>query len=519
MRLGFWLALVLSLVISCIDEKDYDLNSAEVSPSMAIPLAHGEMAIQDILKGNDSVNIKVDANDLVYLEYARTLISQDIRDLFSIPDKGINQSFALHPGTLAAHSKDIRSDSLVEVFDFGLGPEQLSMIDFQSGNINYSATLLPGNSNLQYEVLLTSSDFTSKTDGHHLSLVANGSGSVPLSDYKVTLNKNKFNLKMVLVLKKTSLSRTIGPNTSVAVNFSMAGMNFNVILGFFGDQTANPPADLLSIGAFGTSLGSAQVSFAQPSVALEVVNDYGVPCRVNFSKIEARKPGAVLSLQLNPANPVPIAFPGVLGNSASTLVAVTNSKQVLDFGPTEFFYQLSARINQGLTSGSNFLADTSKLRVKLKVNVPIYGHASGIILRDTVSLDLNKVDQSNVKKASLKVYAVNELPLDARIQLFLIDDHDAVMDSLIAEEDTGLIKGSTVTGTGDLETAGVIDKMLVLDESKLNKIFEAKRMIVVAVLNTSKDATGNSIDVKFKSKYIIKVNVGLLADLNFNIKF
>ena len=409
MRYGLLLASILFVAVSCINRKDYDLHSVDVSPSMVFPLAYGDLTIQDILKGNDSVNIKVYPDDLVYLEYSSTLISEDIRDQFSIPDKSINQSFKIPGGPIPPHSQDIRSDSIVNVVDFGLSPEQLSMIDFKSGNISYSADLLPGNSGLQYEVLLTSSNFASKTDGKPLSIIATGAGTLPMSDFKVTLNKNKFDLKMVLVLKKTNSSIRIGTNNSVAVNFSMAGMDFNVILGFFGDQTVNPPSDTVSIGAFGTTLGSAQVSFAQPQVTLEVVNDYGVPCKVTFSKIEARKNGATMPLQLNPASPVSIAFPGILGNSASTPVAVTNSKLILDFGPTEIFYELSARINQGLISGNNFMADTSKLRVKLHVEVPVYGHASGITLRDTSKIDLSKLNQSQVTKASLKVSATNEL--------------------------------------------------------------------------------------------------------------
>ena len=519
MRHGLLLASILFAAVSCLDHKDYDLHSVDVSPSMVFPLAYGDMTIQDILKGSDSVNIKVYPDDLVYLEYSSTLISEDIRDQFNIPDKSINQSFPIPQGTIPPHSQDIHSDSLVEVVDFGLSPEQLNEIDFKSGTISYSANLLPGNSNLQYEVLLTSSTFLSKTNGKPLSIIATGAGTLPMSDYIVTLNKNKFDLKMVLVLKKTNSSTQIGPNTSVAVNFSMAGMDFNVILGFFGDQTVTPPSDQVSIGAFGLTLGSAQVSFAQPQVTLEVVNDYGVPCKVTFSQIEARKGGLTMPLQLNPASPVTIAFPAILGNSASTPVAVTNAKQVLDFGPTEIFYQLSARINQGIASGNDFMADTSKLRVKLHVEVPIYGHASGITLRDTSKIDLSKLNQSQVMKASLKVDATNELPLDAYIQLYLTDDQDVVIDSLLSTTDTELIRGSAVTAVGDLETAGVMNKVVVLDALKLNKIFNAKKMITVAVLNTSKDAAGNTIDVKFKSKYSLKVNVGIQADLNFNIKF
>ena len=104
MRHGLLLASILFAAVSCLDHKDYDLHSVDVSPSMVFPLAYGDMTIQDILKGSDSVNIKVYPDDLVYLEYSSTLISEDIRDQFNIPDKSINQSFPIPQGTIPSHS-------------------------------------------------------------------------------------------------------------------------------------------------------------------------------------------------------------------------------------------------------------------------------------------------------------------------------------------------------------------------------------------------------------------------------
>jgi hypothetical protein len=265
-------------------------------------------------------------------------------------------------------------------------------------------------------------------------------------------------------------------------------------------------------------LNSANVSFAQPKITLDVINDYGIPCTVDFFKIEARKNGATLPFQLSPSNPITIAYPATLGSSATTHISVTNAKPLLDFGPTELFYQLSARINQGLTSGNNFLADTSNLKVKMSAELPLYGHASGMVLKDTAKIDMSNLDRSQIQSASLKVNVKNELPLDATIQLYLTDDQYTVMDSLLEPGQTSLIKGSSVTASGDLETAGVLNDVIVLNADKLNKIFGSKNIIIKAILNSSKDPSGISQDVKFKSKYALIVNMGLLTELNFDIK-
>lgn len=510
--------LCLFALFSCIDEKDYTLDSLTVNPSLAIPLTHGDLSIKDLIKDTDSVYVKVYPDDLVYLSYSETLVTEDIRDLFTIPDKTINQSFVIPPGTIPPHSNDIQSGSLVEVIDFNISPEQLSEIDFNSGTITYSTTLLPATSGLQFEVNLASTDLVSKKTGAAFNVTTSTSGSVPLSDYTVKLNKNKFNLNMALILKASSTSKVISPNTSVAISFKMAGMDFNYIKGFFGDQSANPPASSLEIGAFGNSLTKANLSLAQPIVNLIVVNDYGVPINGTFVKLEARKNGAVLPFQINPASPVTLASPTTLGSSATTNVSVTNAKAILDFGPTELYYQLSARINQGLSSGNNFLADTSKLRVRLNVEVPLYGHASSIVLADTFKIDISDVDQSQIDQASLKVNINNELPLDAKIQFYLVNDNYQLLDSLLTPSQTSLVKGSSVTASGDLQEKGIVDEEVALDNAKINKIFLAKYIITRAQMNTSRNTAGQLPDVKFKSAYKMEVNLGLKANLKFNIK-
>src|SRR5258707_7719297 len=114
-------------------------------------------------------------------------------------------------------------------------------------------------------------------------------------------------------------------------------MDFKYIKGFFGDQVANPSAQSINVQAFGTSFqNGASVSFAQPTIDLTVVNDYGVPLTVTFSKLEARKQGSALTMQTNPSSPIPIMTPATLGSSASTPVSVTNVKPVVDFAPTQF---------------------------------------------------------------------------------------------------------------------------------------------------------------------------------------
>ena len=518
MRSRFWAWLVVLLVfVSCIDENDYSIDSVEVNPTIALPLVFGELSVQEFIKSTDSVYVKVYPDDLVYLSYSQTLASQGIRDLFTIPNKNLIRSFFVPPLTIPPHTKDIRSDSIIEIVDLGLSPEQLEEISFKTGTINYTTTSNSPGFNNKYEVNISIPDFVSKTTGKPLNVSIGSTGSVNLSDYVVKLDKNKFDLKMVLVLKKSSISVVINPNTFVSLKLSFSGMDFSYVRGFFGDQAVSLPADILDVGAFGTSLDDADASFVQPKITLEVVNDNGVPCQVDFKNFEAQKGTKSVPVILNPANPISVAYPTVLGASAKTTVSVVNIDELLDFAPTQFYYKVDTRINKNLTAGNNFLADTSKLSVTVNVEVPLYGHASNINLLDTVKIELSDVDGSSINSAFLKAKILNELPLDAKIQLYMTDDKYKILDSLLTPSQTAIIKGSTVTASGDLQSPGIFDQMIQLEKAKIDKIFMAKYIIIKAIMNTSKKTDGSFPDVKFKSQYKMKVDLGLLANLKINV--
>ena len=123
---------------------------------------------------------------------------------------------------------------------------------------------------------------------------------------------------------------------------------------------------------------------------------------------------------------------------------------------------------------------------------------------------------AGVNSAFLKAKILNELPLDAKIQLYMTDDKYKILDSLLTPSQTAIIKGSTVTASGDLQSPGIFDQMIQLEKAKIDKIFIAKYIIIRALMNTSKDASGSFPDVKFKSKYKMSVDLGLLVNLKIN---
>ncbi|MFM7853909.1 MAG: hypothetical protein ACKO96_18795 [Flammeovirgaceae bacterium] len=504
-----------------INNNDYEIKGFESNPALILPVAFGNLSISDLLDKSDSINIKVKPDGLVYLNYDQSLISKDIRNLIDIPS--INNKSVELPipaGNYPANIPDYTLNIPNETIDMGIAPEQLTEIGFKNGTISYEASLTPANPNFVYEVHISIPEFISSS-GSKLSQQVTAKGNVPLAGYTFkSANANKFTVALSVVIKKNALPVTIAPNTKVNFNFSITGLDFTYIKGFFGDQIATAPLETIDIQAFNNSLqNNANVSFAAPTIDFLVTTDYGVPLELDFPVLEASKPGATLAMQTSPVNPISLNAPVSLGGSATTAIQVTNAKQLLSFAPTQLKYMVRGHINQGLTTGINFMADTSKMRVKMHVEVPLYGNAYNIILTDTASIDLGEIDQTKIDSASLKVNAINELPLDASLQFVLTDDRYVFIDSLLTTSQSKIIKGSSVDSNGDLLSVSRVNKSILLQQDKISKIFKARKIIITAKLNTSKNSAGELIDVKFKSQYKININVGLKTTLKLKANF
>jgi hypothetical protein len=520
------LVMAVALVIaSCGDifnSDEYDINKVKAAPSLTLPLAYGDLVIKDLLDKTGQANIQVYSDGLVYLAYNQTLKTQGIQSLLTFPDKNFDlPPVTIVPGVLPPKSAETQTALPTQTIDFAFSPEKLSEIKFKTTSIKITVTFSPTNpASGIYDIQVKLPSFTKNGVAFQTRITPSGLASIlPLQDYVASLNNNTFPLDITLIEKTHSGSVTIASNTKANIKIDFNGVDFKYVKGFFGDQTVTDvPEDIIEFTTFGEAWSKAHVSFADPKLSFTVSNDYGIPTQVTFSPIEAQKNnGSTLAVGLNPASPIAVNSPTVLGQSATTNVTITNAKALIDFVPDKLKYKVGARINQGLTSGNNFCADTSKINVNFKAEIPLYGKASGIVLADTFAIDLSDTDNSNIESGALKIKIQNELPLDAFVQLYLADDKNIIFDSLFTTAQTAIIKASTVSANGELLTAGVFDQLIDISKDKLNKLFTAKQMIVKAKMNTTKDATGAQVDVKFKTSYKMSVNFGLKAKLKLEV--
>ncbi|CAN5308930.1 hypothetical protein BH10BAC4_BH10BAC4_04570 [soil metagenome] len=505
------------IVTSCIDQKDYTLDTLTVTPTLAVPIAFGDISILDFASDTDSAYFRTYPDGLLYFSYTQTLDARQIRALFDLPaNNSTPVSFDLPAGSLPPSSSDVQYSSINKVVDFNFDPGQLTeMLLKGTSAIKYTISTSQATSPaLPLDVNLTLTDAVEQTTHLPFTFTATtGTGSKSLNGYLIQMTDNKFNIKLNLVLKKRSSAVFVPANTKLNVNLSFV-TDFAYIKGFFGDQQVSLPTQTIDLTIFSSELEKSKISFTDPVLKLAVRNDNGVPSEINFSSIYAKKGNSQVPFQLNPANPINLSYPTVLGKYATTDIAVTNGTNLIALPPNQLTYSATARINKGLTSGTNFMADTSRLHVSVITELPLHGHVSGYTISDTLKIDLGKIDKSTIISSALRVKAVNQMPMDANIQLYLADENYHVIDSLFSSGQTLFVKSSVVNGSGDFVSSGVNDFKFDLLPEKVDKIFTSKYLLVKSRLNTTKDPNGGYLNVKFKSTYKLKLNVGLLAKVN-----
>lgn len=516
---------------SCFEVEDYDftkIKQIQWSPAYAVPLAFGSLGVHDLISEADSAYLKQYPDGLLYLEYKKNLETRIFSDLFSIPAVSLDRTYFAPVATTVPANQSYDLFNKEEFIDFGLSPEELVEILLKSGDLAYRINSNIA-ANMKIEIILP----TFKKDGEvfHQIIHYTPRTGLPVSNveglngYTIDLSTstpahNKFPVHFKVTILDNPDPVLVTTANYVSFELNLYGMDFKHIKGFFGMQTVDIPESTLGVTVFQNSFLNANVTLRDAKVAFEVLNEYDVPVHIDFETFEARNAsGEYLGIIADPASPVAINSPVSLGGTAQTIISITNSDELVGLEPDQFYYKASATMNPTQASGNNFLSDTSKMNLNLLVEVPLYGTADGLILEDTLEISLEDDSREiDVEKAFLKVKITNEMPIEANVQIYILDENGEVVAALFTPQQSAIIKSSMLDASGNMVSAGVYDELIEIDKTKIEHLLNANKIYVVATMNTTKDSKGTLMDVKFKSQYRLTVDLGLQAHLNVNVK-
>lgn len=293
--------------------------------------------------------------------------------------------------------------------------------------------------------------------------------------------------------------------------------------GYLGQTVVNVGPEQSDFTLF-KNIKSGTLSLPNVNLKLDLENSIGVDARLKINKITSMntRTGTNIdlissaainkSININRAVETGIAATPVIPTIQTILLNNGNSNisSLVSNMPDKIGYSMQVNINPlGNISGSNdFVFSDYGIKAKMNIEIPLSVLATSLILSDTLLLDLGSIrEHEKINNGNLYLYAVNGLPFDAAIQIYLLDNTLSKTDSLLVPPNNSI--ASALLGTNLKVSQAVNTKLTIpVTKEKIDKLVHSKKALVVARFNTANQPNPISLYNHYK------LDFKLIADIN-----
>ncbi len=528
-----YLKIILLLVLftsiqSCIKDKfNFDrMAQVEYEPTLVAPVLHTKLTLWDVLYDWDSSHIFVqDQTHFLTLLYRGTIFSQTAEDLITIPNQYLPQVDTTFD---KPNSPDTIVISLPLIFSSGNG-EKLDEIYLKQGNFNIRLfSDLKDNA----DIVTVFQSITKISDGTPLTISNpnigigphNTNNQINLTGYKIGLDhipaSSSINILNVTLKIKFHNNAACNGN-GISLNTDVNNMRYSKLFGYFGQPSFVIREDSVFLDIFKRNL-SGRFTLVDPKLNINVYNSYGFPINITFDKFSSYRSVA-------PLDSVPISGSGLpspwsiisptisqVGQTKTSTLNLNkttcNIDDAINISPQFIVYHTSALGNPAGNVGQNFVLDTSKFKVDVDVELPIWGKAVDFTVQDTFKMEEFKLEnRDKIDWAAVRVTSTNGFPVDVKLQLIFTDTLYNRIDSLFLVNDDNSIIASGILGPAPnyrviLPTIKRTETIMSGDRINYMIDHNVKKVLLKAILNTSNN---HGTDVKFYSDYTIDLKVGV----------
>lgn len=529
------LIFFVSIVTGCY-KKDFDkLKLANATPEYLYPLIDADLTMKDIVDPNKKqLNITEDIDGFYTFLYYQDIFTQYITDLLKITDLAITQSVTLtgtEVGNLPGSGTVVHPFTKSVTLSATHG-EKLKTIVVKSGTLPLKIS-----SNFKHNVQITITFPYIKKNSLALTktinLTYNGTSplvsntSIDLAGYTIDCGEN--NTKSNTITYTGSLKVTyksgnpITTAQSIDITTGLTDILYGYADGYIGQYTFTVPQDSVAIDMFDNAyVGS--IYFTDPKVRAIITNSVGAASSIKIDQLTAQSnitgstdiTGSLINTD------IPIFYPSLaeVGQAKATTIQLdktnSNVQTVFNPAPNKIIYKLSAAINPAGQS-ANFVTDSSCIKVRGEVEIPMEGKITKFVLMDTID-NISYPDiviggkTVTIMRANFNIAMSNGFPMNSNIQMYFMDDANVILDSLF--ESPHLIPSASIDASGKVTTPTETLIKEVYDEARYSRITTSTKAVIYAYFNT---ANNGSVPVKIYSSYKLKSNISI--DVKANVSF
>lgn len=445
LKKSFVILFLIGIVISCKKETSWDVD-------LAVPIAKSHLNISNFF--GDSL-FEADPSGLLHVAFSKDLINFTMDSLVKLPDTTVNIGYtvffntALNPG-VQIFSNALSNDKEI-TFDVNNGVE-LNKAIVRSGflKIEYINSYAQP---LTFNYIVNSASLY----GNPLTVnqVIPGSTSLtksyPLDGYNIDLTGLTGNKVNTLVQ-----TYTISTDPSGASDILLAGQGLTIklsfsdiipeyIQGYFGQQDLSFGPDSTSFG-FLSSFNANNLVLSQSAINFKIVNEFGVEMSSSINSLRSIKTSPLNIVTLNAGNllqSINVGRANKTNNSSNPVFpwfkqininsSNSNLNPFLQNLPNYLGYSVKAKLNPlgNISAGNDFAFYGRGLKVTADVDIPLALSADYFSLVNYSKVDLTQLKELNdVNSCQIMLEARNNYPFKAKVQGYMINEMNEVIDSL-----------------------------------------------------------------------------------------
>ena len=519
-KIGFLSFLVF---FSCLKQPNTNWDS-----DFVLPIANSSLNIKNFF--GDTL-LKPDNNGLLSFVFNRELLAIKLDSLINIPDTSIIQNFVnpspfpslINPGQslIVFQPSDLRFDigNNVSIKTFAIRKGNLKVkfsndldqpLDLvyaiSSAKKNDSVfkireTIPPGINSLikNYDL----SGYTLNMRG-----ISGNAYNTIIQNYNISLNSN-------------ASTTTVNPGKGAKIDLTYTQISPDFVEGYFGQQVISIPEDTLGF-SFMETLQASNFLLSEANVAFRIINEFGAEFSGNLNNIKSinSSNNSIVNLNttllsnLNINRATKSAFSLFPSNKFISLNSQTNNVAAFISNlPNKLTFKGSVSLNPlGNISGYNdFAFYNTGIKVLADINIPLRFKANYFRLKSIAKVDFSNVNQlDQVKQGNLIINTINGYPFKAKLQAYLLDDQNLIMDSLFLPNEN-ILESGIINSQNEVISSSSSNINIPISDYKIKLLKKCKSIQFVTYFITPT----NSSDIKIMENYEFKINI--VAELSYNI--
>lgn len=522
---------MIVLLGSCISEitetvdKIQNVDAVKWNPTIAVPLVYSRLNLQDLL---DEVNtdqyLRIENDGSMTLVYTDEYESEKAEDVLNLDDQNFSETFTLSALQLATlNTSGTVTVNYNRTLSYSFGGNEIDRFILKQGSFDLGIT-----TTLEHDVTFSIRipEAKSGTMVFEPTVVANstavpntGSTSINLDGLEVdftqtTQGHSEMDVEISIVINKRG-ANTTKPLETITYTAEMLNQAFRRVDGLFGSLDFSVAGDTLDIAFFENNDGGS-FTLADPRIKFVVSNSAGVDIRAEILQFDGvNTVNNVVSLT---GFPTPLPFPSLdfteigetkkdsfeLNRNTSNLADYVNNR------PAKNVYEIDVKSANG--AGRQWLIDTSKIKARVEIEVPLEGTARDFALESSQPFTLEFENVSDIKEVLVRLYTENGFPVDIATQLYFEDSiSNTILDSLITT-DVLILPSANIDAQGKVSSVNPKTTDIRLNTASISNLQNANRIRIRATLNTPFD-NGSQPDVKFFSNYALLLQFGVQAEI------